>query len=408
MAPVDLDDVAALTGDEGHGLLAGLPDHAAADPLVATQRLRDAGHRAALVAAVLTQARLRHQVRPRLGGWTDQLLFTPEGAEQVTRPEVARHRARRFTAAGVTQVTDLAAGIGGDALSLAAAGLRVAAVERDPVTAAVLAANAHALGLADAVTVTLADAADVPLTATDVVFADPARRASGRRLTDPEEWSPPLSWLLARPGRDLGLKVAPGLDHTTIPDDTEAEYVSIGGTLVELALYRGVLRDEQVRRRATVIRDDAVHFVTDAQLPEAASVGGFGAWLFEPDPAVIRSGLVAAVAEQVAAHLIDPLVAYLSGDRLVASPFVRAYAIDAVLPFQLKRLRAALRARDVGQVVVKKRGFAADPDRIRAQLRLERARPNTATVVLTRVGAQPYALITTPAPSAATSATGAG
>ena len=62
-----------------------------------------------------------------------------------------------------------------------------------------------------------------------------------------------------------------------------------------------------------------------------------------------------------------------------------------MLPFSLKRLRALLRSRGVGQVVVKKRGSAVEPEQLRRQLRLEG--PESAVVVLTRVAGAPTALL---------------
>jgi hypothetical protein len=67
-----------------------------------------------------------------------------------------------------------------------------------------------------------------------------------------------------------------------------------------------------------------------------------------------------------------------------------------VLPFSLKRLRAALRARDVGRLTVKKRGSALDPDEVRRAMRLSGTA--AATVVLTRVAGAPTALIVSPCP----------
>ena len=67
------------------------------------------------------------------------------------------HRAERLRALGVRSVADLCCGIGGDAIALARAGIRVLAVDRDPLTAAVARANADALGLADLIEVREAD-----------------------------------------------------------------------------------------------------------------------------------------------------------------------------------------------------------------------------------------------------------
>jgi hypothetical protein len=124
----------------------------------------------------------------------------------------------------------------------------------------------------------------------------------------------------------------------------------------------------------------------------APPVGPVGAWLHEPDGAVVRAGLVGEVAVAMGAHLVDPVIAYLSTDEDVRSPFTTAYAVEAVLPFQLKQLRAALRERGAGDVVVKKRGSAVDPVDLRRRLRLEGDGP-TWTVLLTRIGTQPVAVL---------------
>ena len=115
-------------------------------------------------------------------------------------------------------------------------------------------------------------------------------------------------------------------------------------------------------------------------------------WLHEPDPAVIRSGLVALVAADLGATLVDPTIAYLTSDAAAAdSPWVSSYRVDEVLPFNLKKLKALLRTRGVGRVVVKKRGSAIEPGTLARQLRGEGA--GTATVVVTRVAGVPTALV---------------
>ncbi len=390
---MDLDDVAALASVEGRALLAALPAHDEQATLALAERLRAEGHPAGLVAAALTQQRLRARARGRLGPLADRLLLTPDGAEQTTRPEVAAHRAARYLRAGRRRVADLGAGIGGDALALAAAGLQVRAVEQDPVTAAVLAANAAALDLPVEVVVAAMEPAH--LAGCDAAFADPARRAGGRRVLDPLRWQPPLPWVLDLPVDALGVKVAPGIDRSWAGDGRELEWVSAGGDLVEAALYRGPLATPGVSRRATLLPSAAT--LTDLDLPPGRPpVGPVGAVLYEPDDAVLRAGLVAAAAERVGGRLLDPTIAYVTADSAEpeGGPFLTGYLIDAVLPFQLKRLRAALRDRDVGRVVVKKRGFAVDPDELRRRLRLDGA--NEMTVLLTRAGGEPLAVLARP------------
>ena len=124
-------------------------------------------------------------------------------------------------------------------------------------------------------------------------------------------------------------------------------------------------------------------------------VGPVGRYLYEPDGAAIRAHLVAEVAAAVDGRLLDPRIAYITGDGPAVTPWASRYEVLETLPFSLKRLRAALRGRDVGGVTIKKRGSALDIERLRKDLRL--SGKNSAVVVLTRIGEHPYALICEPA-----------
>jgi hypothetical protein len=128
---------------------------------------------------------------------------------------------------------------------------------------------------------------------------------------------------------------------------------------------------------------------------KSAEVGPVGAWIYDPDPAVVRSHLVAEFAESVGGRLADPQIAYVYTDDPVDTPFARRLGVTEVLPFSLKRLRALLRERGVGVLEIRKRGSALVPDQLRKDLRL--SGPNTAGLVLTRVEGAPVALLTTAA-----------
>ncbi|MCA9957743.1 MAG: hypothetical protein KC443_01830, partial [Anaerolineales bacterium] len=60
-----------------------------------------------------------------------------------------------------------------------------------------------------------------------------------------------------------------------------------------------------------------------------------------------------------------------TADTCQETPFARCFAVEDVLPFQLKRLRHYLRERGIGQVTIKKRGSALEPEQLRRQLRLQ-------------------------------------
>ncbi|HEX5567211.1 MAG TPA: class I SAM-dependent methyltransferase [Streptomyces sp.] len=378
----------ALLSDEGQGLLEELRSYDPGQELAVATRLRRR-HSAVLVSAALDQARLRQRAAAKFGGDASRMYFTPDGVEQATRASVAAYRAGRFAELGVRRLADLCCGVGGDAIALARAGIDVLAVDRDPLTCAVVRANAEALGLADRIEVCCADVTEVGTGGCDAVFADPARRGGRGRIFDPEAYSPPLSWAVstAREAPCAALKVAPGIPHEALPR-AAVEWISDRGEVKEAVLWFGVPPGVC----ATLL--PGPHRLTAAGLPDPP-VGPVGRYLYEPDGAVIRAHLVAEVAERVGGRLIDPTIAYVTGDELLPTPYAHAYEVTDVLPFNLKKLKALLRERGVGTLTVKKRGSAVDPEELRR--RLKPSGPHAATVFLTRVAGAPAVLLGHPA-----------
>jgi hypothetical protein len=249
---MDVDDLRRLLSPEGLRLLDEVGElEQSADVVRTVSRLRAAGHDGGLVAAVLEQARLRSRARSKFGDFADRMLFTPAGLEQATRLRVAALHAGRFAEAGVDVVADLGCGIGADAMALAAMDLGVVAVERDELTAAVAAFN---LAPFPSARVELGDAEAADLAGVGAVWLDPARRDGATRFSDPRDWSPSLEWAFDLARRlPSGIKLGPGLDRDLIPDDVEAQWVSVDRDVVELVLWSGSLARPGIRRAATVI-----------------------------------------------------------------------------------------------------------------------------------------------------------
>ena len=402
---------ASLLTPEGRALLDEVHGTDPAQELAVATRLRRE-HPAELVSAALGQARLRQRAAAKFGAEdAERMFFTPNGVEQSTRTSVATYRARRFQEQGVRSVADLCCGIGGDAIALARTGIRVLAVDRDPLTAAVARANTEALGLADLIEVREADVTEVDTTTYDAVFVDPARRggrqggaarsasvrgggrATGGRIFDPEAYSPPLSWAVdaALKAPRAALKVAPGIPHEAVPAEAEAEWISDGGDVKEAVLWFGT---EPGLVRATLLPGPRV--LRGRGLPDP-QVRPVGRYLYEPDGAAIRAHLVAEVAEELDGGLIDETIAYITADELRPTPYATAYEITDQLPFGVKKLKALLRERGVGVLTVKKRGSAVEPEELRRKVLPKGHGPHSATVFLTRVAGAPTMLIGAPA-----------
>ncbi|MEU1028115.1 methyltransferase domain-containing protein [Streptomyces mirabilis] len=384
---------ASLLTPEGHALLDEVRGTEPAQELAVATRLRR-DHPAELVSAALGQARLRQRAAAKFGAEdAERMYFTPNGVEQSTRTTVATHRARRLRSLGVRSVADLCSGIGGDAIALARAGIRVLAVDRDPLTVAVARANAEALGLAELIEVREADVTEVDTQAYDAVFVDPARRGGRGRIFDPEAYSPPLSWAIATALKAplAALKIAPGIPHEAVPAEAEAEWISDAGDVKEAVLWFGT---EPGLVRATLL--PGPRELRGRGLPDPA-VRAVGRYLYEPDGAVIRAHLVAEVAEQVDGGLVDETIAYITADELRPTPYAAAYEITDRLPFNVKKLKALLRERGVGVLTVKKRGSAVEPEELRKKALPKSHGPHSATVFLTRVAGAPTMLLGHPA-----------
>ena len=375
---MDLETFERLRSPAGTALLAEVHERAGVESdLALGTRLRKT-HPVELVAAAVTQNHLRGLARTKLGDDAAHLWFTHDALQQATRGSVARLRAGRLAASGVTAVVDLGCGIGSDLVALARAGLRVRGVELDPVRAAIAQANLEALGLEGEVL--CADATTVAPADDEVAFLDPARRDARGRVFDPAAMSPSWDVVTEHLLRGGVVKTMPGLPHELVPDGVEAQWVSDGGDLVEACLWGAGLA--RVARRATALPSRAE--LTGDGTPGA--VGPVGPYLHEPDDAVIRSGLVGELAAVVGGHLLDPRIAYVTTDEPVAHPLLRSFRIVEELPYREKQLKAALVGHDVGTLTVKKRGVDVVPEKLVARLRLKGSR--TAVIVLTRVDDQ--------------------
>jgi SAM-dependent methyltransferase len=390
---MDLAELRTLLTTDALQLLADIPPYESkADVVKLVADLRKQGHSRELVSTVLTQSRLRSRAEAKFGDFAGEMLFTEAGLEQATRLQVAALHAGRFRVAGIERVADLGCGLGADALAMSALGIEVTAVERDEVTASLAAYNLAAF---DQTVVVHADATEVDLSAVDGVFLDPARRTTGHSNTSrvsSEDYSPSLDFAFGLAAQmPAGIKLGPGLDRDLIPADCEAQWISVNGDLVEMGLWFGPLARPDIARSALLLDANGMHEMTGSSDAPDEAVGPLERYLYEPDGAVIRARLIGDLARELDAHPIANEIAYLSAAELTATPFARAFEVEAVLPLDVKTLAAELKARNIGTLEIKKRGVDIDPAEFRKKLKLSGSA--SAVLFLTRVGEERKAIL---------------
>ncbi len=394
-------DFIELLSPEGQALLEKVgPLEAKSDVVKMVSKLRGAGHSPALVAAVLSQAKLRRQAQGKFGQFADRMLFTEAGLEQASRLNVAALHADRFRKAGITNVADLGCGIGAESLALASLDIEVHAFDIDEVTAAVATYN---LAPFENAVVEQADVTTLDLSKFGGLFLDPARRELGgpareraTRKFDPAAFSPSFDFVLAAAEqKPTGVKFGPGHPHEGIPDNAEAQWVSVAGSLVELTLWFGSLARKGVRRSALLLTKDGKYEITsDSTERLDAPLGELGEYVYEPDNAVIRSHLLGQLAQSIGARIFSPEIAYLTADEEISSPWLKGYRVLDNLAFDRKKLKAYLRERNIGILEIKKRGSDIVPEELRKELAPKGK--GAATLVVTRVGDAHRVLICEP------------
>ncbi len=312
--------------------------------------LRTEGLDAPLAALMVEVAQARRRARAR---WpdADELVFTRAALEQASDPAVSAWRAMRFAAdSTATQVWDLCASVGGDALAFAARGLKVVGVDHDAARLAMLAHNASVRGLA--VRIVEDDALRVVTPANAWVHADPSRRHGGRRHLSLDALQPPPGRILAAHGhaRGIGIVLPAGSGpHVDGPlADCEIEYVQLGRRMIEATAWWGACRVEGAATSATLIEAGndlgaaPVHLRRHGP-PPTLPVRPVGALLVTCAPAAVRARLHTTVGAEIDAWRIDERRALLSTDVTPPpSPWYDARPVEAVLPARPRLVRTWL------------------------------------------------------------------
>ena len=297
------------------------------------------------------------------------MYFTREALEQSSSFMVSAYRAARYRS--FERLLDLGCSIGGDTINLANYAPTIG-VDIDLLRLMMGQTNAQALGWADQVRFVQSDlTCSLPVSGFKqmAAFFDPARRAAGKRVFSVRDYAPSLEtvkdWLPDIPA--LGVKISPGVKVDEIASyDAEIEFISLKGELKEAVLWFGPLKTAQFR--ATVLLGP--HTLVSDDSRSSLPLGEPEAYLYEPDPAVLRAGLVSTLGNQIGAYQVDPDIAYLCAETQVVTPFARVWQVEDWFPFGVKRLRSYLRERGVGKIVVKKRGSPLQPEELIHMLRL--------------------------------------
>jgi len=343
------------------------------------------------VAALVETALLRKRAEEKFTN-SHRMYFTSDALEQSTGEIISRHRAKRFS--NYTKVADLTCGIGGDLLGLAETVPHIIAGDRDEVRLNMAKANMEALGLSEKIEFHCADLRRPwPV---DAVFLDPSRRSGGKRIFNLEGLEPPFSELmtLREHTPSMGIKIFPGINYEEIPAGCEVEFISHNGLCKEGVLWFGDLRktlptEFSFSRSVTILPED-IHI--EEQEVDPVPSGEPLTYIYEPDPAIIRSHMVEWLAWELEARKLDNNIAYLTSDRFIKTPLARVWKIEKVMSFNLKKINRSIAEHHIGHIVIKKRGLPVEPEEFQKKLKSVKC-GKEGTLFLTRCMGRKMAII---------------
>lgn len=270
----------------------------------------------------ISQIQARQKIKNKLRGFTSSPYFlysTPLLAEQCTAWPIARFHASLLNCQGPLRIADLTCGLGIDAFAMSQAGAIVTATDIDALAAACATHNAQILGYnnfqcihADASVWLAEKRRDF-----DLIFIDPARRKDGNRTYSFHDCSPDITAhlpLLRASTPRMMVKASPMLDITAtlnlIPDITHLYIIALRGECKE------VLADVEFQSPSHSTAVSAINLNAEGDEISRFSIQDYvgtrsadapiatsdrlreGAWLSEPDSAVMKTGAWLNISNQ--------------------------------------------------------------------------------------------------------------
>jgi len=309
-----------------------------------------------------------HEARQRAVGklpHPEQLWLSRTGLEQATAWDIARHKAARF--AHCKHVYDLCCGIGMDAAALTHA-TSVTAIDQSPAMVLRTTWNHEILGGHHELQTQCQDVQQRDWNGT-FVHADPDRRDGRERPTKRlEQYLPDLTWMqhLAGTAKGGAIKISPASNFQQKFPGCEIELISLHGECREATVWFGELAGTFafsatcLDSRETLSADPLSAWVAKADATQR--------FLFDPDPAIVRAGLIDVLAERHSLLRLDAEEEYLTGSLLPDTAFLAAFEIEAVLGSNVKDLKSHLRSSPRSEYEIKCRRVRVEADVLRRSL----------------------------------------
>lgn len=319
------------------------------------------------------QLELRWRSRQRFP-FPERWLWTERSLAQASDYWSAHYKAALFPKAAL--VIDACCGAGSDLVALASRGPTIG-IDCDPIMCDLAAANCRAHGREVEVEVRTLREDWQPGEAW--LSVDPDRRPSGSRTRTADEFSPSLTTVLEVSRRAPGalIKLAPSTNFTPehlVQIEQIAQRVwlgSLGECRQQLLLLGGLRSGSQPEAVLCGPQGTAIGDASGSHSPAVAGYRYASAsrdpvrlaenlqrYVYELHPVLHAAGLHSAWANEHGLLRVGEAHGYFTADHALANPWVQAFEVIDVVPWDDRQLRKWLRQHGYGPVEVKTRGLS--------------------------------------------------
>ncbi len=350
---------------------------------------------ASLVSLAMTLHKLRLSAAQKFSR-ASQMWFDRQRLEQATSETVALYKAKRFAHAG-GDVYDLCCGLGGDALAISQH-QPVIAVDLDPLATLMAQWNVNVYGGQQQFQTRVARAEEISAPQ-HLVHIDPDRRAlpgHDRPTLKLEQYHPPLEFLQTLPSRFRGgaIKLGPASNFGGKFPGAEVELISLNGECKEATIWFGELASSSPWR-ATILPEAAT--LSGHPLSVLANYSDVQTYVYDPDPAVVRAGLVDVLSGELQVNRLDDSEEYLTSTQHLTTPFASIFEVIEILDFDERALRDYFRHHACHELVIKARHIPIDAEKLRRKILPHKKNSlqnlETVVVIIARVSGKSRSII---------------
>lgn len=314
---------------------------------------------------LLTLFRIRKNAQKRIKN-AENFLFTTKGVEQSSSTSIAEYNASKFINKSI--VADFCCGNGIDCLNIAQNVKKVYAIDlsEDALLCCRFNAQQMKINNIEFLNQNVLDFDEQ----VEGIFIDPDRRPKNQRVIIGSEMSPSINEIknIINKYKHVVIKLSPAYPYLEekINISHTWEFVSENRTLKEVLLCTGDFATKNYSRKSVILPNKQLLFNNNK-----ISVTNISDYIYNPDPAIIRAGLVQDLGYLLDYTLINKHISILTGMKAKENNFGKCYSVISSFHYSKKIFQKFINNNNIGELIVIMKGFPETPDKFKKKFKIK-------------------------------------